>query len=387
MKPRFVGCDIELLACDLSISSWPCSSRPSTPLNLHGIETWVAGTSPAMTRQGLRGYEAAREGQMRRRAFLVLVGGTVASSLALRRAAAQAYPTRPVTLVIPFPPGGGNDALGRMVADKMSKSLGQQIVVDNRGGAGGTIATRAVARSAPDGYTILLAYTGTLAINPSLYANPGYDPRKDLAPIGLIAGLPSVLVVHPTLPVRSVAELIAFAKARPGRIDYAFVPGTVGHITTELFANIAGIEITRIPYKGNGPAMTDLLGGHVSMMFLSILPVLEHVRAGTLNALAVTSAARSELLPEVPTIAQAGVPGFSAVIHYGLLAPPGAPRDIIARLNAALREALSADDVRARLAAEGAVPLPGTPEDYAADIDGEETKWGALVRRLNLKVE
>jgi tripartite-type tricarboxylate transporter receptor subunit TctC len=323
---------------------------------------------------------------MRRRAFLALVGGAMASSLS-RRADAQAYPGRPVTLVIPFPPGGGNDALGRMVADKMSKSLGQQIVVDNRGGAGGTIATRAVARSAPDGYTIVLAYTGTLAINPSLYANPGYDPRKDFAPIGLIAGLPSVLVVHPTLAVRSVAELIAFAKARPGRIDYAFVPGTVGHITTELFANTAGIEFTRIPYKGNGPAMTDLLGGHVSMMFLSILPVLEHVRAGTLNALAVTSAARSELLPDVPTIAQAGVPGFSAVIHYGLLAPRGTPREIIGRLNAALREALAADDVRARLAAEGAVPLPGTPDDHAADIDSEETRWGALVRKLNLKVE
>jgi tripartite-type tricarboxylate transporter receptor subunit TctC len=306
-----------------------------------------------------------------------LVSGAMSASFAPRPAAAQAYPTRPVTLVIPFPPGGGNDALGRMVADKMSKSLGQQIVVDNRGGAGGTIATRAVARSTPDGYTILLAYTGTL----------GYEPRKDFAPIGLIAGLPSVLVVHPSLPVRSVAELIAFAKARPGRIDYAFVPGTVGHITTELFASTAAIDFTRIPYKGNGPALTDLLGGHVAMMFLSILPVLEHVRGRTLNALAVTSAARSELLPEVPTIAQAGVPGFSAVIHYGLLAPPATSRDIIGRLNAALNEALGADDVRARLAAEGAVPLPGTPADYAADIDTEETRWGALVRRLNLKVE
>ena len=324
---------------------------------------------------------------MRRRTFMSLVSGALAASLAPRRAAAQGYPARPVTLVIPFPPGGGNDALGRMVADKMSKSLGQQIVVENRGGAGGTIATRAVARSMPDGYTILLAYTGTLAINPSLYANPGYDPRKDFAPIGLVAGLPSVLVVHPMLPVRSVAELIAFAKARPGRIDYAFVPGTVGHITTELFANTAGLDFTRIPYKGNGPAMTDLLGGHVSMMFLSILPVLEQVRAGTLNALAVTSAARSELLPEVPTIAQAGVPGFSAVIHYGLLTPTGTSRGIIVRLNAALREALFAGDVRARLAAEGAVPLPGTPEDYAADIDTEETRWGVLVRKLNLKVE
>jgi tripartite-type tricarboxylate transporter receptor subunit TctC len=227
---------------------------------------------------------------MRGSAFIVLVAGAIGWSLAPGGAAAQAYPTRPITLVIPFPPGGGNDALGRMVADKMSKSIGQQIVVENRGGAGGTIATRAVARSAPDGHTILLAYTGTLAINPSLYANPGYDPRKDFAPIGLIAGLSSVLVVHPSLPVHSLAQLIAYAMARPGRIDYAFVPGTVGHITTELFANTAGIEITRIPYKGNGPAMTDLLGGHVSMMFLSILPVLEHVRAGTLRALAVTSA-------------------------------------------------------------------------------------------------
>jgi tripartite-type tricarboxylate transporter receptor subunit TctC len=297
---------------------------------------------------------------MKRREIILLLGGAVASSFAAGPAAAQAYPSRPVTLVIPFPPGGGNDALGRMVADKMSRSIGQQIVVDNRGGAGGTIATRAVARSTPDGHTILLAYTGTLAINPSLYANPGYDPRKDLAPIGLIAGLSSVLVVHPSLPVRSVAELIAFAKVQPGKIDYAFVPGTVGHITTELFADTAGIKITRILYKGNGPAMTDLIGGHVTMMFLSILPVLEHVRAGALRALAVTSAGRSDLLPDVPTIAQSGVPGFSAAIHYGLLAPAGTSRDVIDRLNTALFAALSADDVRARLAAEGAVPLPGT---------------------------
>jgi tripartite-type tricarboxylate transporter receptor subunit TctC len=269
----------------------------------------------------------------------------------------------------------------------MSRSLGQQVVVDNRGGAGGTIATRAVAKSAPDGYTILLTYTGTLSINPTLYRNPGYDPRKDFVPIGLIGELSSVLVVVPSLPIHSVAELIAHAKAKPGKLDYAFVPGTVGHITTELFAHTAGITVTRIPYKGNGPAMTDLLGGHVSMMFLSILPVLEHVRAGTLRALAVTNAARSPLLPDVPTIAESGLPGFSAAIRYGLVAPAGTPRAIIDRLNAELVAALAAEDVRARLASEGGTPLPGSPEDYAAEIDREEAKWGELVRRLNLQAD
>ncbi|MET0631593.1 MAG: tripartite tricarboxylate transporter substrate binding protein [Xanthobacteraceae bacterium] len=308
-------------------------------------------------------------------------------AVAASGAGAQSYPARPVTLVVPFPPGGGNDALARTVAERMSKSLGQQVVVDNRGGAGGTVATRAVAKTAPDGYTILLAYTGTLAINPSLYPNVGYDPRKDFVPIGLIAALSSVLTVHPSLPARSVAELIAYAKANPRKIDYAFVPGTVGHITTELFAKTADIDITRIPYKGNGPAMADLVGGHVSMMFLSILPVLGHVKGGTLRALAVTNPERSKLLPEVPTIAESGLPGFSAAIRYGLVAPAGTPRAVVERLNKELQAALAADDLRARLASEGAVPLPGTPEDYAAEIDREEAKWGALVRQLNLKIE
>jgi tripartite-type tricarboxylate transporter receptor subunit TctC len=300
---------------------------------------------------------------------------------------AQDFPIRPITLVVPFPPGGGNDALARVVAERMSRTLGQQVVFENRGGAGGTVATRAVAKAAPDGYTILLTYTGTLAINPSLYPNSGYDPRADFAPIGLIGQLSSVLVVHPALAVASAAELIAFAKANPGKIDYAFVPGTVGHITTELFARAADIAITRIPYKGNGPAMTDLIAGHVSMMFLSILPVLPHVRAGALRALAVTSPTRSPLLPDAPAISDSGLPGFSAAIRYGLVAPVGTPRGVIERLNRELRAALAADDLRARLAAEGADPLPGTPEDYAAEIDREESKWGALVRRLDLRME
>ena len=304
-----------------------------------------------------------------------------------RAASAQDYPTKPITLVVPFPAGGGNDALARLVAEKMSRTLGQQVVVENRGGAGGTIATRAVAKTAPDGYTILLTYTGTLAINPSLYPNAGYDPRKDFAPIGLIGSLPSVLVVHPSLPVHSIAELIAYAKANPGKINYAFVPGTVGHIATELFAKTAGIELTSIPYKGNGDALGNLIGGHVSMMVLSIVPIIGNVKAGTLRALAVTSGERSALLPDVPPIADSGLPGFAAVIRYGLAAPPGTPRPIIERLNKELRAALAADDLRAKLAADGAVPEPGSPEDYAAAIDADEKKWAPIVKSLNLKFE
>jgi tripartite-type tricarboxylate transporter receptor subunit TctC len=302
-------------------------------------------------------------------------------------AAAQDYPTKPITLVVPFPPGGGTDALARIAADKMSRPLGQQVVVENRGGAGGTIATRAVSKAAPDGYTILLSYTGTLAINPSLYPNAGYDPRRDFAPIGLIATMPSVLVVHPSVPARSTAELIAYGKANPGKINYAFVPGTVGHITTELFARTAGIELTKIPYKGNGDALANLVGGHVSTMFLSISPIIGNVKAGTLHALALTTSERSPLMPEVPPIAESGVPGFSAAIRYGLVAPRGTPRPIIERLNKELRIALSDEQLRSKLAGEGASPMPGTPEEYAAAIDADEAKWAPIVKSLNLKFE
>ena len=317
----------------------------------------------------------------------IIAAALLGAAVTCASASAQDYPTKPITLVVPFPAGGGNDALARLVAEKMSRALGQQVVVENRGGAGGTIATRAVAKTVPDGYTILLSYTGTLAINPSLYPNAGYDPRKDFAPIGLIGSLPSVLVVHPSLPVHSVAELIAYAKANPGKVNYAFVPGTVGHIATELFAKTAGIELTKIPYKGNGDALGNLIGGHVSMMFLSIVPIIGNVKAGTLRALAVTSGERSALLPDVPPIADSGLPGFAAVIRYGLAAPPGTPRPIIDRLNKELRAALAADDLRAKLAADGAVAAPGSPEDYAAAIDADEKKWAPIVKSLNLKIE
>jgi tripartite-type tricarboxylate transporter receptor subunit TctC len=300
---------------------------------------------------------------------------------------AQSYPSRTITLVVPFPAGGGNDALARLVAERMSKTLGQQVVVENRGGAGGTIATRAIAKGAADGYTILLTYTGTLAINPSLYPNAGYDPREDFAPIGTIGTLVSVLVAHPSLPVRSTNDLITFSKANPGKVNYGFVPGTVGHIATEMFAQSAGIKLTNIPYRGNGNAIADLLGGHVSMMFLSILPVIGQIQSGKLNALAVASPTRSGLIPNVPTISESGLPGFSAVITYGLAAAAGTPREIVERLNKELRAALEDGELRARLATEGGQVLPGSPEDYAALIDSEEKRWGPLVKNLDLKVE
>jgi tripartite-type tricarboxylate transporter receptor subunit TctC len=301
---------------------------------------------------------------------------------------AQDYPTRPIILVVPFPAGGGNDSLARHVAERMSRTIGQQVVVENRAaGGGGTVATRQVAKAAPDGYTILLTYTGTLAVNPTLYANPGYDPRKDFAPIGLIGQQPSVLTTHPSLPVHTTAELVAYAKANPNKINSGFVPGTIGHMTTELFTRSAGFEITRVPYKGNGQAIGDLIGGHITMMVLSIQTVVGNVQAGKLRALAVTTAERSKLMPDVPTVSESAVPGFSAAIRYGLAAPAGTPRPIIAKLSRELRAAVTSDDMRERLAREGAEPIASTPEEYAAEIDAEETKWSAIVKSLNLKIE
>jgi tripartite-type tricarboxylate transporter receptor subunit TctC len=298
------------------------------------------------------------------------------------------YPTRPITLVVPFPPGGSTSIVGRIVADRMSETLGQQIVVDNRGGAGGTLGTRQVARSAPDGYTVLLAYTGTLATGPSLYPDAGYDPRKDFAPIGLIGSAPTLLVVYPAFPPQSLKELIALAKAKPGSINYSSAGiGTVGHIAGELLSTLADIKLVHIPYKGTGPSLTDLLGGHVNMSFTPIPAAIGHVQSGALRALAVTAEKRSALAPEIPTAAEAGLPGLEAGLRYGLVAPAGTPQPIIERLNKELNAALATAEVRKQLAAEGAEPLPGTPQDYAADIDREETKWSKVVKASGAKLE
>jgi tripartite-type tricarboxylate transporter receptor subunit TctC len=301
---------------------------------------------------------------------------------------AQTFPTRPITLVIPFAPGGSTSIVGRGVADKMGELLGEKVVVENRPGAGGTVGTKAVAKSEPDGYTIMLGYTGTLAIGPSLYKNPGYDPRKDFAPIGMIGNAPNSLVVHPSFAVKTVAELIAYAKANPGKVNFGSAgTGTVSHITGEYFARAAGITLVHIPYKGTGPALTDLLGGHIPMAFAPIPATHPHVSAGTLRALAVTSQSRTSLLPEVPTIAESGLPGFDASLYYGLVAPAGTPRPIIDKLNEILRAALKSDELKKQLVQDGTEITPSTPEAYAAFIDREETKWSQLVKQSGAKEE
>jgi tripartite-type tricarboxylate transporter receptor subunit TctC len=316
--------------------------------------------------------------------LLALVLGLLA---VVNLASAQTYPDRPITLVVPYPAGGGNDVLARLIAERMSKALNATIVVENRGGAGGTIATRQVAKSPPDGYTMLIA-TSSLAINPALYPNIGYDPIKDFAPIGLLASGANVALVHPSVPASSIAELIDLAKKNPGKLNFASTgSGSSVHLAAELFAAMAGIKINHVPYRGSGPALNDLLGGHVTMMFATVPSSAGIVNSGKVRALAVSSSKRLAAFPNLPTIAEAGLPGYAAELHYGLVAPTGTPRPIIDKLNAALRSALEDQTLRDRLAREGAVPLPSTPEEYAADIAAEERMWGKIVRDAGVKAE
>ncbi|MFZ0127490.1 MAG: tripartite tricarboxylate transporter substrate binding protein [Xanthobacteraceae bacterium] len=289
---------------------------------------------------------------------------------------------------MPYPPGGGVDAMARIVGEKLSAALGQQVVVDNRGGGGGNIGTRTVARAAPDGYTLLLGHTGTISINPSLYANAGYDPRKDFAGIGLIASMPVALIAHPSFPAKSVADLIALAKRDPGKLNIGTSAiGTGGYLCAELFKSMAGVDLQIVPYKGTAPLMNDLVGGHIPVAFGVLPPAISNIEVGNLRALAVTSLARFSLLPNVPTVAESGLPGFEAVLHYGLLAPKGTPAPVVERLNTALRALVSADEVKQRIAAEGGDPLMSSPAEYDADIDREATKWAGVISRLGLKIE
>jgi tripartite-type tricarboxylate transporter receptor subunit TctC len=320
---------------------------------------------------------------MQRREFMILLGATAAWPLpAQAQSSASGYPDHPITLIVPYAPGGGNDVMARAVAEPMSKSLGQPVVIENRSGAGGSVGTRQVAKAAPDGYTLGLGGTGTLAIDPTLYPNVGYDPRKDFAPVGLIATSPLIVLVNQSVAARNVQELIALAKAQPGKLNYASAgTGSGIHLGTVLFAEIAGIHITHIPYKGSGPALTDLLGGHVQIYFSSLPPAVGLVKEGKLRALGVTGLKRSASFPDVPTVAEQGLPGFEAVLHYGIVAPAGTPRPIIDKLSIALRAALADSKVHDHISNEGAEPLSTSPDEYAADIDREETKWSVLVKK------
>jgi len=322
------------------------------------------------------------------RRICALALALLALALAPHAWAAETFPTRPIMLIVPFPPGGANDLLARLVGERMSRSLGQAIVVENRSGAGGNIGSRQAAKSAPDGYTMLLTFSGTIAINPVLYANIGYDSDKDLTAIGTIATAPAVVVVNPAVPAQTLRELIAYAKAHPGELNYGSSgTGTVVHVSAEMMLDAADIKIRHIPYSGTGPAVSDLLGGHVQMMLPPIPSVIGLVKSGQLRALAVTGKERSPLMPDVPTVSEAGLPGFASEQLIGLMAPAGTPRPIIERLNSELRNAVTDPAISSRILEVGAAPLAGTPEAYTALAAADQKSWGTIVKKLGLHVE
>jgi tripartite-type tricarboxylate transporter receptor subunit TctC len=322
----------------------------------------------------------------------ILIAASAAATVANLPAAEAAsaapdYPRRPITLIVPYPAGGGNDVIARLIADKMSASLGQPIVIENRAGAGSTIGTRDVGRSKPDGHTLLIA-ASALAINPSLYPDAGYDPKTDFAPVGLIASSANLVLVRASLPVHFIADLIALAKEEPGKLNFASTgTGTSTHLAAELFAAMAGVTLTAIPYKGVAPAVTDLFGEHVDLMFCPSASVVGLVHQGQLRALAVTGAKRTPLFPDLPTVSEAGLPGYAAELHYGIVAPAGTPPAVIAKLNASLNLALADTSVRNRFALDGAETLPGTPDAYAADIASEESKWSAIIKKSGVAAQ
>jgi tripartite-type tricarboxylate transporter receptor subunit TctC len=298
-------------------------------------------------------------------------------------AVAQDYPTRPITLIVPYPPGGGVDVMGRLVGQRLSAALGQQVVMENRGGAGGMIGTRDLAKAAPDGYTLGMMLTGI-----SLGTHTGYDVNKDFTPIGLIASTPIFIVANPAFPAKTLADVIALAKKEPGKLSAGTPPApTINFFAAKLFNLTAGVDITTVTYKGTAPLTNDVLGNHVPLGFDTIPAAVSNVQAGQLRAIAVTGTTRSAALPEVPTAAESGLPGFEAVQYYGLTAPAGVPRPIVERLNAELRKILAAADFKKRLIADGSDPTPSTSEQYAQNIRREEGKWAALVKKLGLTLE
>ena len=300
---------------------------------------------------------------------------------------AQNYPAKPLRLVLPYPPGGGTDVIARPLAQKLTENLGQQVIVDNRGGAGGNIGMELVAKSPPDGYTLLFALTAQYAVNPSLYPKLAYDPARDYAPISLLANAPYLLVVHPSLPAKSVAGLIALVKARPGQLAYSSSGnGSGAHLAGEMLRSLARLDITHVPYKGAGPAMPDLIAGQVQLSFVTYTAAGPHIKTARLRALGVTTARRSPTLPELPAIAET-VPGYDSAVWYGFAAPAGTPVEIVARLNSEVLRVLAAPDFRTRITLEAVAPIGSSPEEFGNFIKSEIVRWAKVVKDSGAKVD
>jgi tripartite-type tricarboxylate transporter receptor subunit TctC len=318
----------------------------------------------------------------RRYARFIAVAFAWSICFSAHRAAAEDYPARAITLIVPYPAGGGVDNLARVVATKLGAALGQQIIIENRPGAGAVIGTRAAAKAAPDGYTLVMFTTGI-----TLPANAGFDISRDFAPVGSIASTPIVLMAHPSFAATSLAQVIALAKKEPGKLSIGTPPPpTLNYFAAELLKVMAGVDITIVTYKGTGPLTNDLVGGHVPLAFNTTAPALGNIQAGKIRAIAVAAPKRSAALPDVPTAAESGLPGFEAVLYYGIAAPAGTPRAVIERLAAALRAVVTSEETAKRIVADGGDPAPSTPEEYAENIAREEAKWAALIKRLGLVV-
>jgi tripartite-type tricarboxylate transporter receptor subunit TctC len=303
-------------------------------------------------------------------------------------AAAQPYPSKSIRFVVPYPAGGPLDTVARIVGERVSESVGEPVIVENKAGAGGNIGADLVAKSAPDGYTILMGAVATHAINPSLYASMPYDARKDFIPVTQIASTPNVLVVNPALPVHDVAEFVAYAKAHPGQLNFGSgSTGSAGHLAGELFKATAGVEMTHVPYKGAAPAMTDLIGGRIQLMFDNLASSLVQIKAGKVRALAVTTAKRTELAPDLPTIAESGLPGFDINTWFGLFVPARTPPAIVQRLHDEFVKALETPEVRARMLALGAEPVGSTPAQFAQYVQSEAAKYAKLVKASGARVD
>ncbi len=320
---------------------------------------------------------------LRKLGLVVLVFLTAAGLPAF----AQDYPAKPVRLIVPFTPGGNTDAQGRLIGQKLTGLWGRQVVIDNRPGAGGTLGVDLAAKAPPDGYTIVLASFGNILVGPALYKKLGYDPEKDLAPVVLVSEPSGLIVVHPSLPVEGVKELIAYARANPGTLNYGSAgSGTWNHLFAEQFKAISRIQMTHVPYRGAGPAVTDLVGGHIQIVFSPFPTAMPHVKAGRMRAVAVTGTRRSPLLPGTPTVSESGLPGYEAASWFAMLAPGGTPKSVIARLNKDINRVLAEPEVKAAFLADGAEPAGGTPADLARSMREGMVKWGKLVRDLGVKL-